>query len=476
MFKKRKNKLNTTQNFKTTKMKKTLRRILLIVFLIVANYSFGQNTALAQGYYLKAKEAFGQNDYTQSINFIEKAKIEAGGANPELLYLEIRSRYEADKKDPLIAERATEFMSTVNENDKKRIREISLITIEHKEAVELAARTQEEAYQKALTSGDVVVIRAFLAEYPSNLKKDVLENLLVAKEDEIYHIAIQSDEIDRYDNYLMLFPAGKYKEEVLQKLAIANEKKLYESVVSSRDVKVGQNYLSKYPNGKYKTEVYDLLEEVLFAEGNQFLEENNLSSARSKYMTYKEMFPKGKNIDTVEKNIVLIDKKANRQNAISSRTSANYFALTYSTNESYGFEFGKLDLKKLSVYWDLAANGNVFTALQATNDPIEVESLKDLPEDVKNGFLTTSFGFTFKVAYPVWIYVGGGLKYQQYYIKDGEGEIQTYKVNEEKDLSFYPEGGLKVKIGKAIVLKGGAQYVNDEIQYQFGIGIQTRNY
>lgn len=469
--------MSTTPNFKTTKMKKTLRRILLIVFLIVANHSFGQNTALAQGYYLKAKEAFGQNDYTQTINFIEKAKIEAGSTNPELLYLEIRARYEADKKDPLIAERAAEFMSTVNENDKKRIREVSLITIEHKEAVELAERTQQEAYQKALTSGDVVVIRAFLAEYPSNLRKDVLENLLIAKENELYKVAVQSDEIAQYENYLLLFPAGKYKEDVVKKLAIANEKKLYESAVSSRDVKVAQNYLQKYPSGKYKTEVLDLLEEVLFKEGTQFLEANDLVNAKSKFTTYKELFPQGKNVTTVEKNLALIDKKTKKQNTIASRTSANYFMLTYSDNESYGFEFGKLDLKKLSVYWDLAANENVLGLFETgMGETVEVEAVKDLPEEAKHAFLTTSFGFTFKIAYPVWMYVGGGLKYQQFYLEDEDDEILTYKVNEDKDLSFYPEGGFKVKIGKAVVLKAGTQYVNNELQYQFGIGIQTNNY
>mgnify|MGYP003495286437 CR=1 FL=1 len=44
--------------------------------------------------------------------------------------------------------------------------------------------------------------------------------------------------------------------------------------------------------------------------------------------------------------------------------------------------------------------------------------------------------------------------------------MQLYKINEEKDLSFYPEGGFKVKIGKAIVLKAGtgaAGYTNGNV-------------
>ncbi|WP_026705137.1 outer membrane protein assembly factor BamD [Flavobacterium soli] len=456
-------------------MKNTQKSFIVILFLILCNYSFGQNLTLAKAYYTKAREAFENNNYQQTIDYLNSAKTEFGTTNPDILYLEIQSRFNLDKKDTIIETLSKEFIEKANKNDKERISKVSIIAVEHREALDAAIKKEEDAYQYALNNSNVETIRSFLKQYPANPKNGTLNDLLIQKEEETYKEAITSNQVGKYENYQQKFPNGKYKEEVVQKLAVAKEKAAYDLILSNKDASTAQRYLSQYPDGKYKNEAKDILEEILFREGNEYFENDDLTNAKYKFDTYKETLPEGKNRLEVDKKLAQIEKKMNKQATVDNRTTANYFMLTATTNEAFGFEFGRVSLKGLSTYFNLAGNADVFS-LKMGEAVAEIESLEDAPDDYKNPFLTASFGFTFKIAYPVWFYVGGGVRYQEFFAEDADDEVVLFEVKEEKNFSFFPEAGLKLKIGKAIVLKAGTQYMDEEFSYQFGIGIQTRNW
>lgn len=456
-------------------MKNTQKSFIVILFLMLCNYSFGQNLVLAKAYYTKAREAFENSNYQQTIEYLNDAKTEFGKTNPDIIYLEIQSRFNLDKKDTIIETLSKEFIETADKKDKEKIQKVSLMAVEHREALEAAIKKEEDAYQNALNSPSVEVIRSFLKQYPANPKNEALNNLLIQKEEETYKEAITADQVGKYETYQQKFPNGKYKDEVAQKLAVAKEKAAYDLIVNNKDASTAQRYLSQYPDGKYKNEAKDILEEILFREGNEYFENDDLTNAKYKFDTYKESLPEGKNRLEVDKKLAQIEKKMNKQATVDNRTTANYFMLTGTTTEAFGFEFGRVSLKGLSTYFNMAGNADVFS-LKMGEAVAEIESLDDAPDDYKNPFLTASFGFTFKIAYPVWFYVGGGVRYQEFFAEDENDEVVLFEVKEEKNFSFFPEAGLKLKIGKAIVLKAGTQYMDEEFSYQFGIGIQTRNW
>lgn len=456
-------------------MRKIIKTISVFFLLVLSVESYAQNTTLAKAYYTKARESFEKNEYQQTIDYLNSAKTEFGSTNPDITFLEINSRYHLNVKDTLIDSLSKQFIETANKNDKERIQKISLIAVEHREAVNLAIKQEEEAFQYALNNNSVETIRTFLKRYPDNPKNQTLKDLLVKKEDEAYQEATTSDEVVKYESYLQKFPNGKYKDDVAQKLEVAKEKVAYDAVVNYKGESTAMSYLTKYPNGKYQAQTKEVLEETLFREGNEYYEQENFAQAKNKFTTYKEILPQGKNILEVDKKLAQIEKKMNRQETIDNRTNANYFMLTGTTNEAFGFEFGRVSLKGLSTYFNMTANADVFK-LKMADDALEIDSLEDAPDDYKNPFLTASFGFTFKIAYPVWFYVGGGVRYQEFFAEDAEDELVYFKVEDQKNFSFFPEAGLKLKIGKAIVLKAGTQYMDEEFSYQFGIGIQTRNW
>jgi len=462
--------------FKNSSIMKNIQKTLVVALLfLLSDYSFGQNATLAKAYYTKAREAFENNNYQQTIDYLNNAKAEFGASNPDIIYLEINSRYNLDVKDTLIETLSKEFIEKAKPTDKERIQKVSLMAVEHREALSAAIKKEEDAYQNAFNSPNVEIIRSFLKQYPDNPKNDALRKLLEQKEDAVYKEALTSDQVAKYESYQQQFANGKYKEEIALKLEVAKEKAAYDLILANKDAPTAQSYLDKYPEGKYKKEAREILEEILFREGNHYYEENDLANAKDKFDAYKTSLPDGKNIAEVDKKLGQIEKKMNRQQTIDDRTSANYFMLTYTTNEAFGFEFGRVSLRGLSTYFNMTANADVFN-LKMGESVAEIESLKDAPEDYKNPFLTASFGFTFKIAYPVWLYVGGGARYQEFFAKDADDEVVVFKVREEKNFTFFPEAGLKLKIGKAIVLKAGTQYMDEEFSYQFGIGIQTRNW
>jgi len=456
-------------------MKKTLKTIAFFLLLLMFNSSFGQNSTLAKAYYTKAREAFEKNNYQETIDFLNKSKVELGSTNPDITFLEITSRFNLDKKDVLIASLSDEFLQTANKSDTKRIQQVSLMVVEHREVVAKAIKDEEDAYQNAVTTADVVAIRSFINNYPASTKNVLLQDFLVKIEGEYYNDATYSKKIEKYEKYLKFFPEGKYKAEISKDLAIAYEEKDFGLVKENKSEQSALQYLAKYPNGKFVTEVKDILEETLFTEGNTYYENDNLSEAKAKYESYKTNLPNGKNISKVEDKLISIDKKNKRNEAIENRTSAYYFMLTGTTDEAYGFELGRVSLKGVSTYFNMSGNKNVLN-LQLEGAENEVDSADKAPKDYENAFLTASFGLTFKIAYPVWFYAGGGVKYQEFYSKDKNGDDVFFKIKDQKSTLFYPEAGLKLKIAKAIVLKGGAQYIGDEIIYQFGIGIQTKNW
>jgi hypothetical protein len=90
-----------------------------------------------------------------------------------------------------------------------------------------------------------------------------------------------------------------------------------------------------------------------------------------------------------------------------------------------------------------------------------------------------SGGVTFKIAYPLWGYAGGGVGYyhQLEEIDDfafpgnTSGTTVWLRNTDETSFGFFPEGGLMLKVSNALVLKYGIMH-RQELIHQFGFGFQ----
>lgn len=108
---------------------KTMKlKFILIPLLIVTSLTFGQNSTLAKSYYIKAKTELDSDKYVKALEYIEKSKEYAGQTNPDIIYIELKARYEMDININKTKELCTTFLNEAFEDD-ERTEEVSNLLV-----------------------------------------------------------------------------------------------------------------------------------------------------------------------------------------------------------------------------------------------------------------------------------------------------------------------------------------------------------
>lgn len=327
---------------------------------------------------------------------------------------------------------------------------------------------EEKSLYQGAVAGRVASMNAYLqkfADYPNASK---VAQMRQEKEDAAYTVAISSDNSVDYKRFLSDFSHSERVGEVRQRLAVAEEREAYEVFSNRRTLANAQAYLSEYRNGQYQTLVVIQLEESLFATGEQAFLQGDYEQARTNYLQYKEIFSDGEHIRTVEKNLQKSESKIATQQRIASRRRLSYTMLTYGTNGAIGFDFGAVNVGyKPGLYVAVNANPESFNVSFSPDE--EIPTLDGIDESsYKTGLITGSLGLNVTVFYPLSVYAGAGVRYQSYY--SAHDKDVKFKVEDRKPWTVFPEAGLKCRVGKSLIFKVGAQFMNDGTAIQFGIG------
>ncbi|MEP5253650.1 MAG: hypothetical protein ABJQ39_01195 [Winogradskyella arenosi] len=445
-----------------------IKHTVLLLMLLSTTITFSQNLNIAKGYYQKAKEAYATNNFSKSLEYIKSTKAELGSTNPDITYLEILVRYKLNKKDGQLSSLSYDFLENAHESD-DRIEEVSLIAIEHDEIITNERRIKERMFNTAMANGSVDQIRAYIKTYPKSEDVGKVKLALEEKETQYYNTALEMDTVDHYEAYLNQFSDGRYTETVKRKLKVAREVASYNRVKGSTNVNFIEGHLLLYPESEHKAEILERLEMLYIEQANSLYKNEDDALAKQAYTDYLEKFPEGPNVELTNKNLEIIQNRIDKQLRIESRTSANYFMLTYASDETYGIQFGKLSQDKVGMYLNFSGNESVTNLTFATD--VEVDSVGDSISMFEESTFKTSLGLTFKIINPVWIYGGVGLKYREFIFED-----EVWDIGDLKSILYYYEAGLKVKIGKVMALKAGASFIDGETYIQAGIGILTRNW
>lgn len=468
--------------------------ILLTIFIVINHVAFAQNDLKAQIEFGKAETAFQNRSYRIALEHIKENEKLLGMYSGKVSFLKIQILEElANFKsldDPYLTELTKEVKKYMNYADKypnnvpiekltivydleQGIQENRIVLeqerIEKAQKLAEEKRKREEAEANSYTnamSGNISAIRQFFKDYPNHPGKSKVLDLLNAKEQEAYNNAILKDEILIYENYLKVFYDGKHKNLINEKLNIAKETEAFEEVARTNAVEESEIYLNTYQNGKNKAEVLRIYEEALYNKAQKAMLSKDYANAKSLYGKYKAHFSNGRNIKSVENNYNEVQRNIDKQERIAKRRDKSYFMLNYATNESAGIEVGKLKKSyKLSVYGALYYG---FRFPIEADEFIELASVDDYQGEgsLKAGLVSASFGFNMKITYPLWFYAGGGVKYQVYV----DGSSTSYKIIGENEWQFFPEFGLRTKLGKTISLKAGVQVFKNKPAFVFGLG------
>lgn len=345
----------------------------------------------------------------------------------------------------------------------------------------LADAIEDEEWQKAKDAKYTSAYYKYVDAYPNGkYTKEAMETIR-GWDKAAYNKAIDDGSVTALNYYLDNYPRGEYRDEVRNKMNLKKETDLYEYAVKTNLITDYESYISRYPNGIYAERVNSIIENSYFAFGNNDFKAKEWYKAKEHYNKYLQKYPNGRYAGEANSQLKKIQRKLNQR-------SASYMMYTWDTESPIGIEFGGLNVNTLGTYLNIKLKPSIFTGfdvLYKIDDSGEHDSPWDvlIPTDsVREANIAASFGITIKIAYPLWIYAGAGLGYYPYYEEfaayytnsSGSKSFNEYEFLRNTDrtrFSFFPEGGVKLKVGNALVLKYGIMH-NKALVHQLGLGIQ----
>lgn len=477
-------------------MKRYICTAILLVCCVFSQAQTSQDKA--QAFYQEAIKEFENKNYTKTLEYCQQVVSQLEKTNARVEMLRIRSYYELNQIDnakaalqtfsnlpaePVLKQQALSYLVKIEEreegNRQLKIEEQRKVEAQRvakeKQIVEARIKREKEedtAFQNAL-NGSISSMRRFVLAYPNSIKKAEILQLIDSKEEDAYAVAMKSDRIPDYEFYLQQFEYGKYSNKMKDLLLSARDKKAYEQVLKSQNLAETESYLSEFPSGIYKSEVLTVLEKLLFLDGELAMKQKDYEKAQILLGRYLKTFPEGKQIKIAQGNYIQATVQVKRKEIIEGRKDNTALVINYATNGSIGLEVGGLNVsRKISMYFGInsSLNNGIYELLSDDNLATDIESIKDYKGTnvLKPIFFTSSFGLTKKITYPLWVYAGGGIRYQAYLDKDNK---ETYILKNPNPVTFFPEFGLQTIIVRKIVLKAGIQLLKDETVVQVGLGV-----
>ncbi len=328
--------------------------------------------------------------------------------------------------------------------------------------------------------------------------------------------------INKFDEALTFFAKDAKAESFKRK---AQDELAWVVAGNINSIESYKNYLANYPLGKYNTNADDILQRSYLKFARDFVKENKFSEAVNYYQKYQFSYPKGPQINTVNKELCelyfaeaqrneKVKQSSNMTLAIQQYGLAKECGINRVTNAHLkslkrkevrwarddiyffgwhadeinliGIMSGSLKNRKLGMYMSLRLSVDFFQDIDAYWETNNSNSLAESADKNKkysgksfNRTLLGTIGFTKKIVYPFWLYTGAGVSVNSQvkeFVHNNTGKIEHVK---NKDLDYIvanPEIGLQVRLGfltiKYGINKPLTPLFTDQFMQHFGVGIK----
>ena len=173
------------------------------------------------------------------------------------------------------------------------------------------------------------------------------------------------------------------------------------------------------------------------------------------------------------------------------RPDRTYLAYVYDTVTNFGISIGGLKNRNIGVYITARANSDFFTSgtyfTVDNSGKVDGSVLDDVRAtgETKTGYLDGIFGLTKKIAYPLWVYAGGGVTvtnhywYMAEYFSNGNHDENSWVKNtDESGVKPMAEAGLIIDLS-GLHLRGGVKTndfkdIKNSLLYSVGIGFSFK--
>lgn len=173
------------------------------------------------------------------------------------------------------------------------------------------------------------------------------------------------------------------------------------------------------------------------------------------------------------------------------RPDRTYMAYVYDSVTNFGISIGGLKNRNIGVYITARANSDFFTSgtyfTVDNSGKVDGSVLDDVRPtgEKKTGYLDGIFGLTKKIAYPLWVYAGGGVTvtnhywYMAEYFSNGNHDENSWVKNtDESGVKPMAEAGLIIDLS-GLHLRGGVKTndfkdIKNSLLYSVGIGFSFK--
>lgn len=308
----------------------------------------------------------------------------------------------------------------------------------------LLIQKEEADFRKAWEANSLDECNKFLKEHPNSHFEPTIKGMIV---DIKYHMAYQSDLVLDYKRFLQECPNSKYEKEINSMLK-KKEDNFYKSYVNVSTSSLSRarlnEYLTLFPGGRYTTQVNNKL--MLLDDEEAY---RSASSTNTKYswQQYLSKFPKGAHAAKARSKIAEFDEVERCRNNSLSNGSQPY-ARYYGSNYSYSWD-------RAAVKVNASAYSDVVVIVRYNNAQGSVAG----HVYVRKGCSSTIYLLENRT-YQVFFYYGsgwypkkemaggvkGGFLERESFSKDGSsmylrsGEIVTYTLTQQVHGNFSTSG------------------------------------
>lgn len=308
---------------------------------------------------------------------------------------------------------------------------------------------------------------------------------------------------------------------------LAEDELAWQTTRKTNTLESFENYLKGSTIRNHRTEADDIVMRALIRFGNKAAADNNFKDMEYYFGKYMKQYPNGSEtaaarqtmcdtyqaaankekdkktafaqkqsiayltkVQTICSSTPALEtalKTANKKAIRYGRPNRGFIAYVYDSLAPIGLSFGTINNRKVGMYVTVRANENFFqgNSFYTVND----QGIYDgsVFDDVRpTGETRTShfdgmLGLTKKIAFPLWLYAGGGINYSQLSILVDEYndsgrfvESEWIKNTDQQFIKPVVEAGAIIDVG-GFQLRGGGKMIDfKDIYYTLGIGFSFR--
>ena len=462
-------------------MKKT---IFLFFFLLATSAIYAQsgNSEEAKGAYYSAKIAYEEGNYKTALSKLTEAEQLLGGPQPITTALRAQCYYQQKEYQKCVS--AADIFFSLNQLQNKLYEEICVIKsdaqskireAEEAERARLAAaeaerKRKEEAaraqaahereasdkWQEIKETTDLSVLQSFLSKYSDTPSKAAAQTRY--DDERAWQTAKNEHTLSGYERYLNGSTTKNYRQEareILERDFPAHFKKYAENSDISGMEDMYNRYIKLFPNGSEKRNMESAMCNAYFAKGKALIKSND----RSVISSGKNLLEKSKAYSCPNKEAILsLQKRADAKYKYLNLANEQKIFIGYSADVNFNLSPAKINCplgltvgglkprhRGPSVYAVARMNTAFFKSAsdydpKSTTRPnmLEFWDNSKYANWISTGVTKVSngqfvLGLTQQIAYPLYIYAGGGLsmitnkyEYEEYSNKDFD-KIVYYK-------------------------------------------------